>query len=113
MIPFVENSFKHSASKTLEHAKIHLVISIEREWLEFRISNPIYQIPEPETRRVKIGLQNVKKRLQILYPDKHLLNFQTLNEIFTVTMKIFLGKNKPVYNTEPIHQISNIPAYVQ
>jgi sensor histidine kinase YesM len=113
LIPFVENSFKHGASKTVEHARIHLIISIEREWLEFRISNPVCQIPETETRRVKIGLQNVKKRLQILYPDKHLLNFETSNEIFEVTMKIFLGKNNPVYTTEPIRQISNIPAYAQ
>jgi Histidine kinase len=113
LIPFVENSFKHGASKTVSQTRIHLVISIEREWLEFTISNPVSQIPEPETRRIKIGLQNVKKRLQILYPEKHMLNFRESNEIFTVTMKIFLGKNKPVYNTEPVLQFSNNPAYAQ
>ena len=48
MIPFVENSFKHGASNTMEHARIHLDISIGKEWLEFKISNPIYQIPEPK-----------------------------------------------------------------
>lgn len=95
MIPFVENCFKHGASKTMDKAKIHLHISTERDWLEFKLSNNIYPVPEIEDDdRIKIGLKNVKKRLQILYPEKHTLQFQTVSEIFTVSMKIFLGRQK-------------------
>ena len=114
MIPFVENSFKHGASKTMDKAKIHLHISTERDWLEFRLSNNIYPVPEIEDdERIKIGLKNVKKRLQILYPEKHTLQFQSVSEIFTVSMKIFLGRQKEEKNQNNYLLPQLKTAYVQ
>jgi LytS/YehU family sensor histidine kinase len=111
MIPFVENSFKHGASKTMDKAKIQLSISTRHEWLEFTLSNNIYPFLETDEGRVKIGLKNVRKRLQILYPDKHQIQFHSINEIFTVCMKIYLGKLKPDQKEESILTNKNIPAY--
>jgi|SRR5579863_4403463 len=111
MIPFVENSFKHGASKSLEKASIHLYISSENEWLDFKLTNNIYPFQESDAGRIKIGLKNVRKRLQILYPEKHLIQFDSINEIFTVSMKIFLGKQKTVQKEDSIITRKNIPAY--
>jgi sensor histidine kinase YesM len=111
MIPFVENSFKHGASKTLDKARIQLYISTENEWLDFKLINNIYPFQEADAGRVKIGLKNVRKRLQILYPEKHQLQFQSINEIFTVSMKIFLGKQLPVQKDNSILTNKNIPVY--
>jgi LytS/YehU family sensor histidine kinase len=111
MIPFVENSFKHGASKTLDIARIHLHISTENEWLDFKLTNNIYPFLESDAGRVKIGLKNVRKRLQILYPDKHLIQFHSINEIFTVSMKIFLGKQKSEPKANSILTNKNILAY--
>ncbi len=68
---------------------------LENDQLIFIIRNDINPITERAEERIKIGLKNVKKRLQILYPEKHSLQFQELNRIFTVTMKIILDNQKP------------------
>jgi LytS/YehU family sensor histidine kinase len=98
MIPFVENSFKHGASNAMDHARIHLQISTKHDQLEFRISNDIHPVIEKENERTKIGLNNVKKRLRILYPEKHGLDLLEADGIFTVTMTIMLEK----FETIPI-----------
>jgi LytS/YehU family sensor histidine kinase len=96
MIPFVENSFKHAASKTMDKTEIHLSISLDNDWLEFMIRNKVYANEEASDERIKIGLNNVKKRLQLLYPGKHSLHIQSSDITFTVTMKILLEKQKKI-----------------
>jgi sensor histidine kinase YesM len=92
MIPFVENCFKHGASKTIDTARIEMFIETGNEWLEFTISNSQPSIREKENERIKIGLKNVQKRLQLLYPEKHKLDIQSSENLFTVSMKIKLEK---------------------
>ena len=111
MIPFVENSFKHGASKTLDKARIHLSISTENEWLDFKLTNNIYPFLETDEGRVKIGLKNVRKRLQILYPGRHQIQFHSINEIFTVTMKIFLGRHMSDQKADSILTNQTTPLY--
>jgi len=93
LIPFVENSFKHGTSRMLTHPWVNLDIAIDDKSLNFKISN---NKPEQRTEPVNkkgIGLNNVKKRLQLLYPGNHSL-FITENEMsYDVTMKISLYVN--------------------
>ncbi len=100
MIPFVENSFKHGASNAMDHARIRLQISSNQNQLTFKISNDIHPIPEKGGQRIKIGLKNVKKRLQILYPEKHSLHFTEENGVFSVSMTIMLDRQRPVVKIE-------------
>ncbi len=111
MIPFVENSFKHGASNAMDLTRIHLQISMEQGQLAFIISNDINPIPEKGNERIKIGLKNVKKRLQILYPQKHSLHFQQLNGVFIVTMTIILDKPKADPKADKTKTYLSIPAY--
>ena len=97
--------------RRIDKARIHLYISTENEWLDFKLTNNIYPFQETDAGRVKIGLKNVRKRLQILYPEKHQIQFQSVNEIFTVSMKIFLGKQKPVQKEDSILSNKKIPVY--
>jgi LytS/YehU family sensor histidine kinase len=111
MIPFVENSFKHGASNAMDYARIQLQISTQHDQLVFTIHNDIHKIPERGEKRTKIGLKNVKKRLQILYPEKHSLQFLESDGIFTVTMNIMLDKQKPDPKTEKSKKNPLIPVY--
>ena len=111
MIPFVENSFKHGASNAMDHAKIFLQISTEQNHLAFKIRNDVNPIPERSNERIKIGLKNVKKRLQILYPDKHSLHFNEMNGIFTVTMIIILDNPKSDSKNEKLKTNPSNPVY--
>ena len=92
MLPFVENCFKHGASRTMNKSSIELFIETGHEWLEFKVSNSQPALPEKTDDRQKIGLLNVQKRLELLYPGKHQLNIHSDEESFTVYMKVKLEK---------------------
>lgn len=92
LIPLVENSFKHGASKMLEQPWVNLSITIKDESLYFLLSNSRpYEIILSQ-HNVHIGLNNVKKRLQLLYPFTHELNIAESAKSFEVFMKIRLEK---------------------
>jgi two-component system, LytTR family, sensor kinase len=84
LIPFVENAFKHGISlKDKSWIKISLY-EAERK-LYFDVHNSIHRKPEsdPEHRHSGVGLENVKQRLAMLYPDRHdLVIRETTQEYF-------------------------------
>ncbi len=92
LIPFVENSFKHGASKMLAHPWIELRVTIENNMLHFFIMNSKPPEAEPLLKKGNIGLKNVKKRLQLLYPGSHELSIVSKPESFEVDLKIRLQK---------------------
>lgn len=89
LIPFVENSFKHGISYA-EESFINIEIAIHDSILEFRTRNKTFvkkdDIEEPNG----VGLQNVKKRLAMIYPGRHSLSIETENKEFAVKLIIQL-----------------------
>ncbi|WP_245842758.1 sensor histidine kinase [Pontibacter ummariensis] len=87
-IHLMENAYKHSPAR-LEPGDIKVKIEVKENTLTFNIQNPISKNPgntleEPGG----IGLPNVRKRLALLYPEKHNLEIDNLGEIFVVTLKV-------------------------
>lgn len=100
MIPFVENSFKHGTSKMLRAPWIKLFLQVDEDMIHFSLTN---SKPAMETSNLKkgIGLSNVKKRLKLLYPEKHYLLIESTTNTFTVNMQIPLEHKDT--RTEPIN----------
>ena len=90
LIPFIENSFKHGASRMLAHPYVKLSIAIENNVLHFCIRNSRPPLQETVTAKGNIGLKNVRKRLELLYPFDHELNIVEEPESFTVSLKLRL-----------------------
>ena len=90
MIPFVENSFKHGLSQMLDHPRINLKIYVEGNMLHFYLNNSKPPTAENQDLRKGIGLENVRKRLDLLYPGKHKLLILTTEDSFTVQMEILM-----------------------
>ena len=90
LIPLVENSFKHGASKMLDQPWLNLTITIKEQSLYFLLSNSRPDEIILSQHNVHIGLNNVKKRLQLLYPAAHELNIAESTKSFEVFMKIRL-----------------------
>jgi len=88
LIPFLENSFKHGASQMLAHPWVNLDITIGEENLQFDLTNnkPTYSAERTVTKG--LGLNNVKKRLAILYPGLHSLNIIEDVMSFSVSLKV-------------------------
>ncbi|MFT3946374.1 MAG: histidine kinase [Agriterribacter sp.] len=84
LIPFVENAFKHGISLQ-EKSWIRINISCDTEQLYFDVYNSVHSRKEadPEKNRSGIGLENVKQRLSLLYPQQHELQIRsTATEYF-------------------------------
>ncbi len=93
MIPFVENSFKHGASRMLVNPLIRLTIEIKEDKLHFSLINskPISEIYA--NKKNGIGLSNVRKRLQLLFPDKHYLQIESTKDLYKVNMQLPVQEN--------------------
>jgi hypothetical protein len=96
LIPLVENSFKHGASKMLEHPWVNLHITVDGLSLLFLLSNSRPDVKGMDDRSRHIGLRNVKKRLQLLYPGTHELNIEEGTKSFEVFMKIRLEETNVI-----------------
>ncbi|GAB3983627.1 hypothetical protein GCM10028806_57120 [Spirosoma terrae] len=90
LIPFLENAFKHGTSEQLEQAWMHVELSVQGTTLKFKVINSRETMPHEETYTGGIGLQNVQKRLQLLYPNKHDLRIVAGEETFMVMLSVEL-----------------------
>ena len=109
LIPFVENSFKHGTSKMLAHPWVKLQVIIENNMLHFSVANSRPQETEPPLKKGNIGLKNVKKRLELLYPGTHELNIISKPESFFVSLKVPLWETKDYVATN--EEIKTANAY--
>jgi len=84
LIPFVENSFKHGV--IIDGVlNVDIQLKIENNCLFFEIQN---SSKRKEEKNKGIGLSNIRKRLEMLYPDKHELEIIENNDTFKVYLKI-------------------------
>ena len=90
-IPFVENSFKHGLSNQLTTGFVHIDLVVDEKEIYFRIENTKPSMPIPRSRRSGgIGLQNVKRRLELLYPKQYSLDIQDQPNVYTVNLNLNL-----------------------
>ncbi|MEM9547899.1 MAG: histidine kinase [Bacteroidota bacterium] len=73
LVPFVENAFKHGPAKEDGVSKISIDIAYADGVFTFKVDNSFSKDEMDERIQSGIGLSNVKKRLELIYPDKHTL----------------------------------------
>ncbi|WP_185974265.1 sensor histidine kinase [Litoribacter populi] len=90
-INFIENAFKHGVNKTRGSSWVTIKLVQEPKFLEFKILNskPNLSKAEPSSIGGK-GLVNITRRLELLYPEKHYLNIENKEEVYSVHLKIDL-----------------------
>ena len=92
LLPFVENCFKHGAGSDIEHPFIKIKVDVENTVLDFRIRNSYHKVAEKSADyKVGIGLKNVTRRLELLYPDKHKLEINADQDVFEIKLKLDLS----------------------
>jgi len=92
LYPFVENAFKHGISYN-STSKIDILIKTENKKLLFEITNPLINNPQSASVDKKsggIGLKNVIKRLELLYPERHKITITDTASVFKVSLIIDL-----------------------
>jgi two-component system LytT family sensor kinase len=88
ILPLVENAFKHGISRAVRDAYLHIHIDAGKA-LEVRIVNNKLSSRQPD-QSGGIGLLNLRKRLELLYPDRHELKITDMPDRYHVLLKIDL-----------------------
>lgn len=87
LIPFVENSFKHGIRMGKE-TFIEINLDVDDKNLHFSIKNSITKNKQLNEKIGGIGLVNVQKRLDLLYPHKYELKISSNNDVYDINLKI-------------------------
>ena len=106
LLPFVENCFKHGTSKMLKNPWINLKIELADTLLFMKLMNGKQTSVDLNNDSKDTGIENVKKRLELLYKDKYDLQINEDEEVFVVNLTIQLVR----INQSEVHPIKAIPA---
>jgi len=84
-LPFIENCFKHRDTNN-DDIKVDIRFEITNNFLFFTISNTFHQ-PNKKKQKYGIGIENVKRRLQLLYGENFTLKTKIKKPVFKVLLK--------------------------
>ncbi|WP_405206562.1 sensor histidine kinase [Aquimarina sp. LLG6339-5] len=87
LIPFVENAIKHGAQATNEQSTIDVNIAVKNTKLHVNVVNSKHTTVTKST-RTGMGLENVKRRLNLLYSNAHVLEINDMEKAYHVNLTI-------------------------
>lgn len=89
-IIFIENAFKYVLATQSSQIRLNVIIDIQEDFLHFYCENSFSPYDKNEMKFQGIGLENVKQRLELLYPKKHVLNIDSYSSMYSVSLKLDL-----------------------
>jgi two-component system LytT family sensor kinase len=87
LIPFVENAFKHGTG-LIQNPEIEIELKAQNDQLYFVVKNRFVQTKTTKDKTSGIGLANVKRRLELLYGNRHQLAINKTDEWFIVSLQL-------------------------
>lgn len=86
LLPLIENAFKHGVDSTIDDSYIEAHLYCDDNNLRFECKN---SYKEKATKDIGgIGIENIRKRLQLLYPSRHVIQIKKEEATFSVTLEI-------------------------
>ncbi len=94
--PFVENAFKHGPRLSSSTGWISIAIKVKDHKVHMNVSNAYRELSKPENYIGGLGIENVRKRLELHYPHHHILEIKSNEGVFTVNLVVtLLPEEKP------------------
>jgi LytS/YehU family sensor histidine kinase len=91
LITFVENAFKHGAKGSTDHAFIHIELQAGQNAINFHVENNKGVVDETGKDEFRgLGLDNVKRRLELIYPQRHKLLIENKADSFIIQLQLQL-----------------------
>jgi len=87
LIPFIENAFKHGVDSSMDRF-IEINLTVTNDSILLIVKNDVVKVHKEEARS-GFGLINIKRRLDMEYPEKHVLTTRIINNIFIA--KLFIN----------------------
>ncbi len=89
LLPLIENAFKHGV-KPEEKCLVSIKVFVEGKDLKLKIQNSRFAKVNCNEKSSGVGLQNVQRRLSLLYPEKHVLNASEEKNFYFTELKLDL-----------------------
>ncbi len=90
LIPFIENAFKHSGIESKPEGEIEIKIDTDQGSLLMEVINNLGN-GQPENKEKGVGIENVKRRLKLAYPNKYELKHEIRGDKYYVYLKLVLS----------------------
>jgi len=90
LLPFVENAFKHGLKNGNNACRISIALNIKNDELCFEVRNDFVGTPDVADVNAGVGLENVRRRLALLLPDRHRLETGTKEGQFFIILGLQL-----------------------
>ena len=92
ILPFIENCFKHGISEQTDKSWIKISVNVNDNSIKLLAENSRSARSHEDIKGYKegIGFENVKRRLQLLYPGKHKLEIKKDNQVHSVKLEIIV-----------------------
>ncbi len=88
LLPFVENAFKHGISPN-RPSQVSIQLSVEPRELRFCVENTLHRSQEAPTNGASaLGLRNVNRRLELLYPESHRLSIDQGDDKYRLVLEL-------------------------
>jgi two-component system, LytTR family, sensor kinase len=99
LIPFVENAFKHVSKSPGRNNRIIIKAEVEKKSFHFNVINTYEQNCNEQIPKIGgIGLQNVRRRLELLYPGNHSLEIDESDGVYSINLMIYAKENEMSYH---------------
>ncbi|MEJ8816844.1 sensor histidine kinase [Lacibacter sp. H407] len=117
LLPFLENAFKHGASEQIEQPWLGVDISVKNDTILCKIVNSKNEYVQES--KNGIGINNVKKRLELLYQGKYELKINDEGNFYVVSLMLILSDAahatantySPLIIAQNIRHETSLPAY--
>lgn len=91
ILPFVENSFKHGVKGGADRVFVSILLKVNKNELVMEIENSKGKAFNPVQEHRGIGIENVRKRLELIYPGRHSLKILEDEITFKVNLNLQLN----------------------
>lgn len=97
-VPFIENAFKHVSRNKDCKNYINIKIAIEKDYIDFAVENSADTSIQKSDRKKGIGLSNVKRRLELLYPSRYDLSIHDNSDRYAVKLRVYANNDGLSYS---------------
>lgn len=91
LMPFLENAFKHISANEGFKRFIHVTLNVNGDNVYFECSNSYAE--EDKSNPTGIGLENIKRRLELIYPGRHTLAISKKENVFKIALVLYDVQN--------------------
>lgn len=111
LLPLVENSFKHGASKMINKPWINIKAELHNHVFSITLMNGKREVMASYQNRKGTGIDNVRRRLELLYPNRHTFEIKDEPDVYIVNLKIDLDNKdsaKKILPPQPLTEYETI-----